>query len=324
MYAIHDPGILLKPSLPSTRVILSLFHAAGHLALWVGLYCAGAAVCFAQVSGQSASAAVLWVAGLTAMSVYLLDRVKLADTWLDPADRAAHPERFGFLGIRSKLVRKFALFLGLIAMFVAARIHPSAISFVPLAGVGVLAYAGLPRRLRRSGPSGHTARRPRRVKDVLLVKNIAVAACISGFVSALVLLDEAVPGQYIAITRIESRDALTLVSAAVFVFGIVLADAIMCDIDDAGADREHGTATIPGEFGTKIAWLAAGGLHVAAGIVVLLVASDAASAYARQVWVGLALASFLLLAVFRPKKLRDLIDARLAILAIIASIVLAL
>ncbi len=314
--------MLLQTPLHNTRAAGSIFHAAGHLALWVGLYCAAAAVCFAQVSGKAASAAVLWVAGLTAMSVYLLDRVKLADTWLDPADRAAHPDRFEFLGVRTKPVRAFALILGLIAMGIAARIHPIAISFVPLAGLGVLAYAGLPRKSRHATRTGHAPLRHKRVKDVLLVKNVAVAASITGFVGLLVQLDTAAPGQGSAIVPMEPRDTIGLVLAAILVFGIVLADAIMCDIDDADADREHGTATIPGRFGTKSTWLVAGGLHVSVCALVLFVASDETTAHARQVWAGLVLVSFLLAAVWRPKKLRDLIDARLAILAIIASILL--
>lgn len=314
----------MKPSLHKARVFVTFFHAAGHLALWVGLYCAGAAVCFAQVSGISASSAVLWTAGLTAMSVYLLDRVKLADAWLDPADRASHPDRFAFLGVRSKFVRALALVLGLIAMVIAATVHPIAISFVPLAGLGVLLYAGLPRNALHPAKTGQAPRRSRRVKDVLLVKNIAVSACMTGFVGLLMLLDSAAPGQAIMLIPIEPHDSLGLLSAAVFVFGIVLADAIMCDIDDIDADRAHGTATIPGRFGTKIAWLAAGGLHVLACLVMLLVvlpvANNEASTHARQIWAGLVLVSFVLVAVWRPKKLRDLIDARLAVLAIISSI----
>lgn len=256
------------------------------------------------------------------MSVYLLDRVKLADAWLDPADRAAHPDRFAFLGVRSKLVRLFALVLGLIAMVIAATVHPIAISFVPLAGLGVLLYAGLPRAALHPAKTGQAPRRSRRVKDVLLVKNIAVAACITGFVGLLVLLDSTPPGQATMMVTIAERDGIGLLSGVLFVFGIVLADAVMCDIDDADADREHGTATIPGRFGTKTAWLVAGGLHVLACLVVLLVANNGASTHARQIWASLVLASFVLVAVWRPKKLRDLIDARLAVLAIIASILL--
>src|SRR4051812_12969576 len=88
-----------------------VFSGASHLALWASLYVTGATVCFWQLSGlapatgQPESGFGLLCAFFTAAAVYLLDRVKLKDAWLDPADREAHPDRYSFIASRSMAVR---------------------------------------------------------------------------------------------------------------------------------------------------------------------------------------------------------------------------
>jgi 4-hydroxybenzoate polyprenyltransferase len=312
----HNPRAFLQ-------LIRSLFHAAGHLALWVGLYCAGAVILFAQVSGQVASAAVIGVSGLTATSVYLLDRVKLADRWLDPADQTAHPDRFAFLGEHTMRIRLLALLLGVAAMIVAATIHPVAVVLIPLASIGVVVYAGLPRHGRRGGPARDESRRRTRIKDVLLLKNAAVAASITVFVALLILLDASSSIDALVDSLQNASQTLSIATAAAVLFSLVLADAILCDIDDAASDRAHATATIPGQFGKPAAWIVAGVLHVAVAAMLLYVGGDSALVPARRLWAGLILASFVLLAIWRPVRLRDLVDARLEVLAVIASVMLA-
>src|SRR5689334_4858757 len=104
--------------------------ASSHLALWASLYVTGAVVCFAQVFGLEARAETLaWMLGYsfcTATAVYLLDRVKLRDRWLDPADRAAHPHRFEFLARNSAKVRVLAAVMALASAAVGCMLSPLA------------------------------------------------------------------------------------------------------------------------------------------------------------------------------------------------------
>lgn len=294
------------------------FRIAGHLAVWVGLYTAGAAVCFTHIAGQPLSVSVLWIAGMTAMGVYLLDRVKLSDGMLDPADRQAHPDRFMFLSGRTRPVRALAIVLGLIAMVLAAGIHPLAIAMVPCAFLGVFAYAGFP-RYRRRGRPGSSRARGLRVKDILLVKNVAVAACMTIFTGLLVLLPGAADRDWRDVWQTWQADGPNIAVAGVFLFGLILADAILCDIDDAPADAAHGTSTLPARFGVSTAWLVAGMLYVGIGLLVVIHPGGEPLAHARRTWALLTIASVAVLYMCRPKTLRDLIDLHLPVVAAIAA-----
>ena len=299
-------------------IIRSALRIAGHLAVWVGLYSAGAAVCFAHIAGRQVSLSVLWIAGTTAMGVYLFDRVKLSDGMLDPADRQAHPERFTFLSGRTRPARALAIVLGLAAMVVAAGVHPLAIAMVPCAFLGVFAYAGLPRNRRRGQFDFGRARGPR-VKDILLVKNVAVAVCMTVFVGLLVVLSGSSDGDWRGVWQTWQADGPNIAVAGVFLFGLILADAILCDIDDGPADAAHGTSTLPERFGVSAAWLVAGMLYVGIGLLVLVEAGGEPLAHARRTWALLTMASVVVLYLCRPKRLRDLIDLRLPVVAVIAA-----
>src|SRR3954470_5753040 len=102
----------------------------GHLAVWAGLYVAAAGACFGQVAGlPGVGVSRAWWAGVgfawaTAACVYLLDRVKARDVWLDPADREAHPERFAFLSRRAWWVRFAAGALAAASAGAAWLVHP--------------------------------------------------------------------------------------------------------------------------------------------------------------------------------------------------------
>src|SRR4051812_17167999 len=93
-----------------------MVSAASYLAVWAGVYVTGGVLYVAQVAGlwgawDRCHAAVLAYAVLAGTGVSLLDRVKLRDAWLDPADKAAHPGRFGFLERWSARVRILAAVL---------------------------------------------------------------------------------------------------------------------------------------------------------------------------------------------------------------------
>jgi 4-hydroxybenzoate polyprenyltransferase len=275
-----------------------LAQRLGHLAVWVGLYVAGATVGFARLAGLPMAPAAIGAAFCTATSVYLVDRVKLRDAWLDRADLEAHPARYAFLTRRTGLVRALAAVLGVAGAGLAATLGAWAPLLVVAAYGGVFVYAG-----RRAGTG-------RRVKDLLLVKNFAVAGSIAGFAGAMAMLGALARGW--AWTESAPHDLLL---GLVFLGGQVLADAVLCDLDDAESDRRFGTATVPAKYGRGAAWALALAVH--AGLTALMVAWPAgAGAYAaRWRWGLLTLGTTVALRRWNPPKVRDLVDLRLALVA---------
>jgi hypothetical protein len=289
---------------------------ASHAAVWAGLYIAGAVVCLAQVAGLDAAvpagmrvrAAVF--AFCTAAAVYLLDRAKLRDAWLDPADAQAHPRRYAFVAGHSAWLR------GLLAVLLAAAawlgwglVVWGAV--VPLvAAVGVLVYAGRPRTSRP------------RPKDVVLLKNVYVAAGITGF-AALVSVAAAGPGVGLSgVWDIAAAHALPLAVSCVFVAVRVFADAVLCDLDDEEADRRFGTGTLPTHLGRVRAWNVALAVRLASAFGLLLM--PMVPWPARVGWAAVTLVSSLGLRLAAPSTMRDWVDARFAVEAAVVAAGLAL
>src|SRR5204862_668207 len=84
-------------------------------------------------------------ARVTALAAYLLDRVKVFDEWLDPADELAHPARYAFLRRHSGVVRASMAGLWLLSAVIGAWIHPMGLVVTAAAAAGVMVYAGFPR-----------------------------------------------------------------------------------------------------------------------------------------------------------------------------------
>lgn len=279
-----------------TGRLTSFIHAVGHLAGWAGVYVAAAWGCFWQLSGhggvvQSGHLPALAFCFLTATPIYLLDRVKLMDAWLDPADEAAHPKRFQFLVGRSRRLRALAaLFLGSACVLGVIALHPLA-ALMPLVAVGgVVAYAAGPRR---------TAARP---KDVILLKNAFVAAGICGFAVLVSLFQESEPAAMVG------HEWGTWAFSAGHLFVRVFADAALCDLDDEAADRAFGTRTLAAHFGRVSAWNAAmaARLLLACAIAVVPVGPQKP----RLVWAAVTIVSSLWLRLASPARVRDWVDVR--------------
>lgn len=278
-----------------------ILHAASHLALWAGLYVVGAVSYVNQVSGMQSggrgrTALSLVFAGLTAAAVYLLDRVKLRDRWLDPADDASHPARHRFLAARTRRVRWLAAVLLVAGIACGAAVSP----VLPVLGVfavaGVSLYAGRPRHHRP------------RVKDVLLLKNLYVAAGIAAF--ALVVGVCAAPMRvwwpWEGFLRMYG---LGLSLAGLTLAVRVVADAALCDIDDETADREFGTDTLPTRLGRQRAWAVAMGMRLAAAAALWW--APAGNPPAAHAWAVATLITTFGLRAINPRALRDLVDLRL-------------
>lgn len=298
---------------------LKVLSAVGHLAVWAGLYVAAAVVCFGQLIGSPgfAGGRLAWgVAGLawaTATGVYLLDRVKLRDAWLDPADREAHPRRFEFLASGAGAVRVFAGALLLVSAAAASRLHPLGPLIAVAAVLGVLAYAGRPRRGRA------------RIKDVLLLKNAFVAVGIAGFAGLMVVGGGAGGAGSIRVDRalaLVRGHWMLLLLAASHVALRVFADSVLCDIDDEHSDRRYETATLPTLLGGERAWTIAATIRL--GLAAALLFWPAGDRWAQLLWAGATAASTVGLWLWHPRSVRDPVDARFALEAAVVAAGLAL
>lgn len=303
------PGVHAENDRAETRL-----SVASHLALWPGLYIAGAVGCFAQVAGVDglatarAQGRALAFAFLTAAGVYILDRVKLRDAWLDPADAAAHPARFAFIARRPFVLRAIVAALLLSATLLGLDLFTGAALLPVLAAIGVALYAGRPRSVHP------------RPKDILIFKNALVGVGIAAF-SAVISVGgsgrEIAGMQALALDRWPAL-AISCLHLAVRVF----ADAALCDLDDEHADRRFGTATLPVRLGRTSAWNAAMALRIMASLSLLPIPVLPLSA--RLAWGAVTVISSTATRLASPGRLRDWVDARFALEALAVTLILGL
>ncbi len=293
-----------------------LLSTSSHAAVWAGMYVVGAMVCVAQIAGIDAAVAprarlmAAAYAFCTATAVYILDRVKMRDAWLDPADADAHPGRYAFVAGHARLLRVVMVALLGIATWLGAGLVAWGALLPALAAAGVLVYAGRPR-----------GRHPR-PKDIVLLKNGYVALGITGF-AALVALAAVRPGANMAqLQAIAAAHAWPLLIASIHLAVRVLADAVLCDLDDEEADRRFGTATLPIHMGRQRAWNMAMGVRLGASL--LLLAIPGLPWWPRIIWAGVTAVSSLSLRWGAPARVRDWVDARFAIEAAAVAMILAL
>lgn len=271
----------------------------GYLSVWSALYVVAATACVAQLARVGVRADAYAGAFFLTISTYLLDRVKPAERWRDPGDLAANPDRYAFMSrwaapVRTAMVGAFAL-----SAWMLWRVHPLALLLPPLSWAGVLLYT----RRSRGG---------RRVKDVLALKNGAVAVCIAALAVALVTLSHARAGD----TPISAERLVPLALAGLLVAGRAFADAAICDIPDGAGDRLHATRTFPVVLGERTTWRIATGADLAIAIGAgAAAAAGMFPAAPAGVW-GLApLLTTPLLRLLPRALLRDGVDARLFLIA---------
>jgi 4-hydroxybenzoate polyprenyltransferase len=287
----------------------------GHFGLWAGLYVTGAYVFFWQLAAAGAPgswppvAAIVAVA-VAATSVYAIDRIKLSDRLIDPADLAAQPDRYAFLTRNSRRIRSMA-FAGVgVAAAVAWLASPLLSAVVLVSVVGVIVYAPGP---RRSIP---------RPKDLLGLKNVWVGmGVVMLTIVATALLGpigRAGPGEFWA--TVQAR-LLPVSEAAVLLLIRVILDAAICDIDDAETDRAHGTRTLANTIGRRRTLLVAVAVRVALCGAIILISPAMWST--RIAWAGAGTIAALGLLMLRDRDLRDTVDASFALEAIVATGVIA-
>lgn len=261
------------------------------------MYTTGAVLCFAQLTDLPLAIAAPGFAFCTAAGVYVLDRAKVRDAWLDPADAEAQPERFAFVHRHRRGLRWMTLGLFVGAAALGERLVAGGAAAPVVAGAGVVVYAGRP-RARRSRP-----------KDVFILKGLYVALGITGF-AALVTLAGARPGGgWGELASAAAERAAPLGVAGALLAARVFADAALCDLDDERADRRFGTATLPTRFGREPAWRAAYVMRLlVAGALVIAISLPLA---ARLAWAVVTAISTLVLRASSPAHVRDWVDLRL-------------
>ncbi len=237
----HHTVAAVRPT--RTHAVLHIADTAGYLAVWPAMYLLACAHLAADLSdGVRPTLIGSLMLVCLAMSVYLIDRVKLVDRALDPGDEATHPARHAWLWGRRRWVRRFTLLLSVVAAVAGATIDLRLVA-APLVGqIMVFLYSG-----RAPSPT----RRPIRLKDLPLVKNLSAAAGLS-CIAMLAVFESGG-------TQFQLGDLVPLSVLAVLVF----ADCAMCDVGDAPGDGAHGTNTLAVMFGPKSARLIASGLVIA-------------------------------------------------------------
>ena len=213
--------------------------AAGHLALWVGLYAASWTCIALWMFEVTVSRAAVGVAFCATIAVYLLDRIKLRNSAVDPADVEAHPARLTFLTHHALFVRALMILFMVAAGVIGWTLTPWLLLILIAASVGVWLYGSMPRRPR--------------VKDRLIIKNAAVAVSMTALFTALAIYaDEPNAGSF-------WPEAWPPTFWSVSLFGAlhIFADAMLCDLDDAPSDAAYGTDTIVNRVGERRTWVIA-------------------------------------------------------------------
>jgi len=274
--------------------------AAAHLGIIIGTYTAGAAVLALAMLNAPPSPGPLTIIFLATVSVYLLDRAGWRAGCQDPADSICDPDRAAFMQRHGGWVRIMAwLTLGTAVAMAAWRAW-WLLAFVAAAPVTLAAYL--------CGDLGH------RIKDRLFIKNIVVGSAIAGFVVV------------ISVTHLAATPSVVAIGVVgVVMFLQVVADCIICDIDDIAGDRASGTQTIANTWSPVVAWTIAGALIltsatvVAAGIamaVLPVLPPIIASSTMTAMWV--------ILLIWRPARVRNVVDGRLGLSGAVTWIVLGL
>lgn len=264
------------------------------------MYVAAAMVCLWQLSGVGAGVLPPWEAlvavALMASGTYALDRVKLRNEWIDPADRMAQPERYAFIEGHATWVRWAAVACIVAGSAIGIRVSALAPVTGLLAAAGVVIYAPRPRRFGA------------RLKDVAGLKNVYVAGGITGFCGLVAIMAAAHGDSSAARAIVESRWP-ALACACALTAARVLLDAALCDLDDMESDRAHGTITLPTLVGNELAWTLTGAARIAT--LGATMACPWCPWPARVAWTLAGAAGMIALRARRPGRIRDFVDLRL-------------
>lgn len=201
------------------------------------------------------------VAFLALYAVYSLDRAADLD-----ADDRTHPERARFARRHAGRMRVSAAAAYVLALALAAGQGGWAVAaaLLPLAAVLVYSFPFLPRAIaRRTGF--------RRLKEVLGVKNVHVAATLAATPTLLVVAVAGPPASWGPV-----------VAAGGFLFGRWGINVLLFDLRDEAGDRANGLRTIPVLLGPvrTLRLLQSANLLLAAGVLAVPLLGWASASFA--------------------------------------------
>lgn len=265
-----------------------LWEAPGAAAAWPAAYTAGVGALWALGAGASPEPRRVLAIGIGALGVFVLDRVKLLDRALDIRDATTDPDRYRWL------------------LPVRAWWRVSAVIAIAVATLGLLGDSGAAApvafALLAVGYAGLTGGRG--VKRLPWLKPVLVGAGLTGYAAWGMGGTRGLVGEGVG----DATDGLLPLLALV---AVVVSDAALCDLDEID-ERE------PGAWAPKLG--AIGLVGVALGIeLVALAAAHSTAWQGPRLWLfGLILTTPLALVWRRIGRVKDLVDARLALLAALA------
>jgi len=223
----HPPAPVSLP-VRAGRAARSLLVRLARWNLLLALAMAAATLTMQVLAGIAPEPAAPLVVFLTFFAVYGLDRAAEPD-----ADDLTHPERARFSRVHARLLRGTALAAYALALPVAwtyAGPRGAAAALLPLAAVLLYSFPLLPAPVaRRVGFA--------RLKEVLVVKNLVVAATLSATPTLLVLAGGAGPAR------------AALLASGAFLFGRWWINTLTFDLRDEAGDRANGVRTVPVALG---------------------------------------------------------------------------
>jgi|GEM_PF-4431402 len=275
------------------------------LAVWIGPYVAAAAWVFDHIAGtQEASAQRLLALALLVWSVYLLHRWR----------RLRAAKRFGsgdsrrdWLAQHPRALAWISLAVTVAAVAALANVSWQAIALAPMGFAAAWLYAG-PRLVRR-----------RRVRETLLLKDVAVGAALAVVCAACLLLQPTLYTTSQTVVYWAARWSFWL--GFMFVALIACADAIVCDIEDAAFDAKEGAQTPVVVWGRRKASVVSICLAVLAGLVPVGAALLGSQPMRQALWWAVVIpASSAGVALLNAHRPRRLIELRLVILVAVAAL----
>jgi 4-hydroxybenzoate polyprenyltransferase len=214
-----------------------------------------------HLAGLPAGPVPAAVTFLALYAVYSLDRA----TGLDADDRT-HPERARFARLHAGRMRASAGVAYVLALALAAGQGGRAVAaaLLPLAAVLVYSFPFLPPAIaRRTGF--------RRLKEVLGVKNVHVAATLAATPTLLVVAVAGPPASW-----------GPFVAAGAFLFGRWAVNVLLFDLRDEAGDRANGLRTVPVLLGPArtLRLLQGANLLLAAGVLAVPLLGWASASFA--------------------------------------------
>lgn len=252
-----------------------------ELGAWSSLYVAGVPFLAAQtLLGASrppwgAEAFCL----LVGFGVYLLDRVGVRRA--DPADGAPWPRTDG-----ARRATRVTAIVALVAASVVGWFIRPGLAAGPWVGLAVVTAYAWPGRWR--------------LKNSVWLKGPVVAVCL---VTLGILAADA---EFVLIERPSAW-----ITAAGLVL-IVLGDCTLSDLDDVESDRASGAGSVAAIAGERAARTLALGLHVLAGLALLVGPAPRLTA---GIWCGVIVATTWAITTTKPARVRTLVDVRLVVIA---------